>query len=73
MTLGDWNDFMEHTAEERERLHKQALKNYAAWLSDRQRRDEAYSARVETYHATLNADRPPAECQCPCCKMRKAA
>jgi hypothetical protein len=53
MTLGDWNDFMEHDEAEQERLHREALACYERWVQDRKRRDAAYDAAVAAYHATL--------------------
>lgn len=69
MSLGAFNDFMEHSEEERERLHKQALANYDAWIKDRERRQREYNARVDAYHRSLPNYRPP--CNCPCCRKRR--
>lgn len=53
MTLGDWNDFMEHNEAEQERLHREALAAYERWIQDRRRRDVEYAAAVAAYHASL--------------------
>lgn len=53
MTLGAWNDYMGHSEEERERLHREAMAYYNAWIADRDRRHRAYDATVDAYHARL--------------------
>jgi len=53
MSLGAWNDYMGHSEEERERLHREAMAYYNAWIADRDRRHRAYDAAVDAYHARL--------------------
>lgn len=53
MTLGDWNDYMGHSQDERDAMHREAMADYNAWIADRERRHREYEASVDAYHARL--------------------